>query len=306
MSLTPEQLEQRKRLITATDAAAICGVSPFATAHDVYAQKLGLVPPLVQNFAMRRGHAMEALGVEWLAEAHAPLIVERSGDVTRTHPVMTWLGATPDALVFEVPGAKPIAVGEVKTAGVRAAAAWDDDIGDPCIPEQYLVQIQVQLTVVGVKRALVVGMLATEDEPRIYEVEHEPDLESAILEACDDFRRNHLEPRIPPPNDGSEAAGRLIKALFPRPTRDMLHAGADAEALAERFLEAKEREAEAREEAKRLEAVMCAQIGEHEGISGAGWRALWGYREEAEVKAYVRKAHRVFDLRRVGKSRKAA
>lgn len=306
MSLTPEQIEKRKGLITATDAAAICGVSPWATAHDVYAQKLGLVPPLKQTFAMRRGHALEALGIEWLAEARAPMIVSPAGDVTRVHRILDWLGATPDALVFPAADEQACAVGEVKTAGVRAAAAWDDEDGEPCVPDHYLVQVQVQLTVVGVKKAYVAAMLATEDEPRLYEIEHDPDLEVAVLEACDDFRRNHLEPRIPPPFDGTEAAARLVKALFPRPTRDMLASTPETETLAAAYFAAKEREKCARDEAEQAAALLCAHIGEHEGISGAGWRALWTHRDEVEVKAFTRKAHRAFDLRRVGKGKRAA
>ena len=306
MSLTKEQLEQRKGLITATDAAAICGVSPYSTAHDIYAQKLGLVPPLEQTFAMRRGHAMEALGVEWLQEQRAPLIVKRSGDVTRTHSILHWLGATPDALVYEAGREKPVAVAEIKTAGLRVAHLWDDEVGEPCLPDEYLVQGQVQMTVTGLKKVYVVGIIPTEDEPRIYEIEHEPELEAEILEACDKFRRNHLEPRVPPPYDGSEGGLRLIKNLFPRSKRDMLVATPETESIAQRWLAAREREAEAKAQAQDLEAALCEKTGEHEGIRGDGWRLLWRFQETAEVKAYTRKAHRVFDLRRVGKSKRAA
>lgn len=307
MSFTEEQLAKRRALITATDAAAICGVSPWKTAHDVYADKLGLVPPTEPSFRMRRGLALEHLGFEWLREQRAPLVVVPSTTDTRTHPIMTWLGATPDALVFEPSDpTKPCAVGEIKTAGLRAADSWNDEDGEPCIPEHYLVQIQVQLTVVGVKRATLVAMLDTEDEPRLYDVEHDPDLESAILEACDRFRRNHLEPHVPPPLDGSDGAARLVRALFPRPTRDIVSATPDIEIMARQWLTAKEAEKEAEAQRKELERQICSRIGDHEGVAGSGWRALWSYRNECEVPAYVRKAHRVFDLRRVGKGRKAA
>lgn len=298
MGLTREQLEQRKRLITASDAAAICGVSPWKTAHDVYAEKVGLVPSWNGNYKTRRGDALEPLGVELLANELAPLTVKRAGDVTRTHAILCWLGATPDALILDASG-NEVATGEIKTAGVRAAADWDDVHGEPVIPDYYLVQVQVQLTVCAVRRAHVVAMLDSEDAPRFYVVEHSPENETAILEACDDFRRHHLEPRIPPPIDGTLASARMVRALYPKPTRDFRVGDAESERLAKEYLEAQAAEKAAKERKKTAGDALCSLIGDHEGVAGQGWRALWRF-QEGTTYTVTREGGRVLDVRKVG------
>lgn len=294
--MTPEQLEQRRSLITATDAPAILGLHPNRSVHDVYAAKLGLAQSNGQTWRMRRGLAVEPAGLAWLAEQRK-IDVMPCGTELRVHPILTWLGASPDGLVLE--RGAPVAAVEVKTAGLGVTHLWDDEDGEPRVPDHYLVQVAVQLLVTRLPRAVLVADIATEEEPRLYDVERDPDLEAIVLEECDRFRREHLEPRIPPPPDGSESARQLLLARFPRPTRDMLTATPETTALAEQWIAARTREEDARRERRICEAQLCAVIGEHEGIRGDGWRALWGHREETRVEAYTRKAHRVFDVRQV-------
>lgn len=302
MGLSAEQIEQRKSLITASEAAAICGLSPFATAFDVYARKMG-GDAWAGNYRTKRGDALEPLGVELLAQQLAPMTVKRSGDVTRTHCIFSWLGATPDALVLDGAG-KEIAVGEIKTAGIRTAEHWTDETGEQIVPDYYLCQVQVQMTVCRLKRAHVVAMLDTEDDPRFYMVDHSPDNESAILEVCDDFRRKHLEPRIPPAPDGSESAYRMIKALFRRETKPLVLASPELTEVAREYFAALKAEKDAVIRKKNAQARICTAIGDHEGIDGHDWRATWKWRESTEVKAYVKEGYRHFDCRAVGAAKK--
>lgn len=56
---SPEWLEWRKGLLTATDAASIMGISPYQTAYQCWHVKLGRSPGQKVNAAMRRGQADE-------------------------------------------------------------------------------------------------------------------------------------------------------------------------------------------------------------------------------------------------------
>jgi putative phage-type endonuclease len=57
---TPEWLEMRKKMITATDACVIMNTSLFLTPYTLWEQKLNLSPPQKQNSAMKRGSDLES------------------------------------------------------------------------------------------------------------------------------------------------------------------------------------------------------------------------------------------------------
>ena len=54
-----EWLEHRRRSIGGSDAAAIIGLNPWASAYSVWAEKLGVIPPKEDNEAMRLGRDLE-------------------------------------------------------------------------------------------------------------------------------------------------------------------------------------------------------------------------------------------------------
>jgi putative phage-type endonuclease len=54
-ALSQEQIALRQTFIGGSDAASICGVNPYKTAHDVYLEKIGQGKPIVETEAMRWG-----------------------------------------------------------------------------------------------------------------------------------------------------------------------------------------------------------------------------------------------------------
>jgi putative phage-type endonuclease len=309
VSLSPEQIEQRKRLITASDAAAILGLNPWRSPLDVWASKVHEdAKPIRQNFKMRRGHAVEPLLLEWLGEQRAPLRVVPAGDKTLTHPLLTWLGATPDGLVYDGDALKANA--EAKSSG--AVEHWQDEAGDPQIPDYYHPQVVVQMAVTNAPSTLVVAEILTdrgpESEPWIIEVERDRELEAIVLEELDDFRRKYIETRTPP--DLESATYRQIATVFRRPQRaELLPASTEASDLARRYLAAQEAKKAAEVEIEATKAEICKAIGDAEGLHGDEWKATWRWREGGPV-SFVRDGYRHFDLRAVGvaakKGRKAA
>ncbi len=298
MSLTLEQIEQRKGLITASDAAAILGLNPWKGPIDVWNEKVNGGPPFRGNYKTRRGHAVEPLLLEWLGEKKAPLVMKPAGAVTLVHPVLTWLGATPDALFYRGPeGGRPIANGEAKSTGL--IEHWTDESGDPQIPDYYHPQVVVQMAVTNAPRTFVVAEMIDprESEPWILEVERDMDLEAIILEELDDFRRKYIETRECPPLD--DASYRQLAAVFRRPKfAELVPASPEDVALAAEYLAASKAAKEASDRAEAAKTALCARIGDREGIIGDGWRVHW--KERAAQSYQVEKpAYRHFDLREV-------
>lgn len=304
--LTDKQIEQRRTMVTASDAGAILGIDPWRSAHDVWAEKvLGERSP--DKWAFARGHALEGPLVGWLDDRLAPDDLRAYHvNETRSHAILTWLGATVDLEVHEsqtgeLGGARGlVAVGDAK---VTSGYGWGER-GARAIPDHYLVQFQVQMTVRKVARHYCVVDVLEDAEPTMLVTEHDPELEAAILEELDTFRRAYLEPKVPPPNDGSPGAQRLVKKLWGNraPTGPRLQATPESEELARRYLVAKEQRKSAEAEMKAIEAQLCERIGDFEGVVGDGWRALWSWRKESERKAQPARTvpgFRVFDLRPV-------
>ena len=303
MALSPEQIEQRRSLITASDAAAILGLLPFKdarTAHDVWAEKVGLAPPFEGNWRTRRGEAIEPLLLTWLGEHEAPLVVKPSGGTTLTHPILSWLGATPDALVYD--GSDVVSVGEAKSTGY--AQDWVDEYGADVIPDYYQVQLVVQMAVVRVPVARIVVEVVGKDEPRLLRYARNEEDELAILEELERFHRNHIVTKKPPPLD--DATYRQVATVYRRPTSDKLTIWSErAELLAQRYLKAQSIEKKAKAEASKAKAEICKLIAENEGITGPTWRATW---KERGAQHYVvdKPSYRHFDLRRVRQKKEKA
>ena len=58
-ALTPEQLQERQSFIGGSDAPAVCGVSPWRTAYQVYLEKIGQGEPVKETEAMYWGSIHE-------------------------------------------------------------------------------------------------------------------------------------------------------------------------------------------------------------------------------------------------------
>jgi len=212
----------RQQLITASEVAAIVGVSPWQTAHDVWVNKRNPKPQ--ETAAMRRGTAAEDIIHGWF-EAHGhdgnrPLSVEpglRYGDAPIQGP-LTWVGASPDALAVDAD--MNVYTVEYKTS----SQPWFGGI-----PPHYLVQVRWQLlcvptaaygVLIGVTGLSVEldGMLASVDAsaqtagqtvlslmlehgamvPQVYIVQRNPEEERALLRQVADWYAHHVVMDIEP------------------------------------------------------------------------------------------------------------
>jgi putative phage-type endonuclease len=129
---SPEWLEWRKGIITATDAAVLLGASPYCTPYGGWLKKTGQATEQPVNSAMLRGQRDEPIARKMFTEKTGinmtPCCVESS--------TYNFLGASLDGL--SDCGSMIL---EIKSNGDR----YHDNLSTRGIPEFHMMQIQHQL-----------------------------------------------------------------------------------------------------------------------------------------------------------------
>lgn len=226
-SLTPEWFESHRTHITATDIAPILGKSDYKTALDVFAEKTGRVKPFEGNEHTRRGQRYEPVILADYSEATGCNVITPLP--LYVHPSLSFLAATPDAAAYDPAetGAKnPLICGDrsvmpfygsaygveakFSMSPARAAALGEEGTDD--IPDDWLLQTQTQMSVMGWPRVdlavLLYGRL------KIYPVARNDDL-IAIIESAAKEMHERIEADDPPEPDWEHSqTPRLIKALY--------------------------------------------------------------------------------------------
>lgn len=137
---TPEWLEMRKTHIGASDAAIIMKVSPWKTPYQLWQEKLGVVEPEPENFAMREGKRKEPIARKVLEEELGmPLIPS-----IKLHNERSWQMASLDAMSLD-----ESVIAEIKCPG----KADHEQALSGIVPEKYYPQLQHQIEVCGLDYA---------------------------------------------------------------------------------------------------------------------------------------------------------
>jgi len=140
--ITEVQRAMRARTIGSSEAAAILGLSPYASAWDVWAEKSSMLKAGGTSEAAELGDAMEGHLVDWAARRLNMVGLAR--DVVLVHAVHPFLVANADAVGTEKSGER---VGiEAKTGGLCGplVGEWGEEWTDD-VPDQYFIQCQFQM-----------------------------------------------------------------------------------------------------------------------------------------------------------------
>lgn len=195
--------------ITATEIAAVVGLSPWSNQFVLWHKKSGLpVPPFVVTPQVEWGNRLEdAVAKKWQDE-HEGYCVESTG--TWKHLDREWQRATPDRILTTSRG-NTVELLEVKTS--PTGEGWEAGI-----PLHYLCQIQWQLDTLGLTRCHVAVLIAGHDY-REYVVEYDEDDAYTLRSAAEEFLtdvRNGQRPNI----DNSDATYNTIRAQAARFTAE--------------------------------------------------------------------------------------
>jgi putative phage-type endonuclease len=208
--------EERTKGIGASEAAQAIGVSKYGTPLELYLRKIGELPPIETNRAMRAGHHAEPfVAAEWQAETGKIIEVEQLFLRSTDHP---HLFATLDAVTTKGD------IVEIKTIGEhRARDAGLGPDGSDAIPTEWLLQAHQQMLVGDSwagdspfmidTSAVHFAVLVGGQELRTYRVERQPRLIESMVYHLSAFwgRVERRDP--PPPSAGSDV--RFMHLLHP-------------------------------------------------------------------------------------------
>lgn len=224
-----EWLAARRQGVTASEIAAVLGISPFESAFNLYYAKRGEIPANFDNDRLSLGHHLEP----WIAERFA----EARADVYLTAPAGLWASterdwqlATPDGLIFDVPVAtveccgdwngsscwncperSPLAVWEGKTYGTYED--WGED-GTDEIPAHYRAQVLWQMDVVGCQVGYVSCLFLSTQQIRTYEIAYDADDVALMRKRGLEFWEQ-VQAGDVPELDAHAATTGALKALHP-------------------------------------------------------------------------------------------
>jgi predicted phage-related endonuclease len=261
-----EWLSMREYAVTASDAGALLGVHDYTTAYELWARKMGLLPPMAQDDpVLVRGELLEddALELfrrsrpEWRIVAN---IIGQDG-LFLEDPVYR-LGATPDAFCVDpdhVPG-----IIEIKTTD---HATFRDKWGGPDDPQPPLwIAVQATLTgyLAGARRAHIAVMCVGRTlDLHVVSLDINFRVVQRLQAAAKAFWRA-VDTDVPPDPD-FERDGEAIKALLPHERGTSIDLSGDNEVIVaigtKLALDRQIAELEAAQ--GRCEALLRHKIGEH-------------------------------------------
>lgn len=195
----PEEkwLEYRRLGIGGSDAAAILGVSPFATARDLYYDKLKLVSyeDSENNWVQKKmGHLLEDLVAEIFHVKTGYKIFQIKKMFQ--HPIHKFMLADVDYFIT-LPN-NETAILEIKTTNYNATDHWWKD-GIETVPVNYEIQGRHYMAVMNLNHVFYCCLYGNnENETIIRHIERDFDYEEELIALESDFWNNHIVTETPP------------------------------------------------------------------------------------------------------------
>ena len=197
-----EWLKHRRKSIGGSDAATIVGLNPWSSPYELWADKLGKIPPKEENEAMRIGHDLEEYVAKRFCEATGKK-VRRENSILRD-PKLPFAHANVDRLII---GEK--AGLECKTTSVLNLKRFAG--GE--YPPNYYVQCQHYMMVTGYK-VWYLAVLVLGREFLWFEVKRD-DEDIEALKAAEQEFWEYVDKQEPPAVDGTDSCSDTLDKLYP-------------------------------------------------------------------------------------------
>ncbi|MFK4801729.1 YqaJ viral recombinase family protein [Streptomyces sp. MPA0124] len=198
--------------ITATEIAAVVGLSPWMSRFTLWHKKAGLrAAPFEMTPAIEWGNRLEdAVAAKWQDE-HPGLIAAPAG--TWKHRERQWQRATPDRLIYPQPAgefdltSQAAGLLEVKTSPM--GDEWGPDGAEDGVPIWYRCQVMWQMDVLGVRRTDFAVLISGHDY-REYVVEYDEGEAKTLRDAAEQFL-NEVRAGQRPPIDSADDTYKTIR-----------------------------------------------------------------------------------------------
>ncbi len=267
MTTDVDWLEWRKGGIGASDIAALLGISPWSSPWSVWADKLGLLPPLPDTGKMEFGRRAEKIIAPWFTDLTGLHIAGEQ--MWCTNPERPWMRATPDGMVVAHPDTSyEEALGGFEMKFDSRSARWSE------VPAHYQAQAQWQMAVTGWQRVWFAVLHGWRLE--VYELERDQADIDLMIERAEQFWHDHVLAEVEPPTDGHDATAAAIAHVYSTVDDDKtvaLDDQPDAVAALRSLAAAKAMKASAETEVKALTARVKTAMGDAYEATIAGERA---------------------------------
>lgn len=250
-----EWLELRKKSIGGSDASTVCGLNPYSSLIELWADKTGRIPPKEDGEAMRIGRDLEEYVAKRFCEATGKKVRKRNAMFQ--HDKYNFITANVDReVVGENAGL------ECKTTSVMNKS----DFEGGQIPLNYLCQCRHYMNVMGYEK-MYLAVLVMGRAFYWYEIPYDKSEGDVLLSMEIDFWENHIKPDVRPEPDGSESAGRVLKEVFSEQRANTIAMFEQAKTVDELMaVKAQIKELETREEELKQKLILALD-GNDEGLT---------------------------------------
>ena len=254
-------LAQRRKSIGGSDAAAIVGLSQYATPYTVWADKTGRLPEQEDNEAMRQGRDLE----EYVAERW----MEATGKTVRRSNAMLYNSLYP----FAHADIDRTVVGE--NAGLECKTTSTLNLRqfkNVEFPEKYYAQCVHYMAVTGAARWYL-AVLVYGRGFFTFTLERDQAEIDALMTAERDFWKL-VEQDTPPALDGLEATGEALQTLYPN-SRDNSVELFGREAMLSEYVALQGQKKELTERISLIENTIKADMQEAESGRCGAYTVSW-------------------------------
>jgi predicted phage-related endonuclease len=284
-------LAERRDYIGGTEVPIVLGEGSYGSAAELYAEKKGLRPPLIDSGVLRRGRWGEAAVFEALAEERPEWNVQRA----RVHVRDTEhrFACTPDGFAT-APDRDGIGIVEGKVIARSRYRGWldfpDDHISGPATPPTaYTLQTLTGMMLNDCSWGVLAVLINSEFDwtLRLFDVERNPAIEDRILDRVDAFWRDHLDANVMPPFEPQRDA-ELVRLLYPKDNGTEIDLTGDNRTLTlvDEWTETSAALKRLKDSEKAIKTELQGKLGEHTfGRLADGRRLSWKHQH--------RKAHTV-------------
>ena len=263
-------MTDRTKGIGGTDIAAIMGVHPYRTAHDVFLEKTGRSVPVPMNEPMYWGIHLEVKVADRYQKEHPDIEVVRDLGVI-PHPEHPWWLGSPDASAYK--NGETVWGIEVKTASSFRKKSFGEP-GTDQIPKEYILQCMWYMPVLGVNE-MHVPVLFGGQEYQEYMVKKDNDLLDMMFESAREFWMDNVQKDVPPPMDGSEACKDLMLSKYPDANDKIINAEPMLVDFAARYNDIRTSMKDLKEEQEKLKNIFKKELGENKGMECDQFRLTW-------------------------------
>lgn len=195
-------LTQRRKTIGGSDAAAIVGLSRYATPYTVFMDKTGRLPDKPDTEAMRLGRDLE----DYVAKRWQ----EATGKRVRRCNAMIYSAEYP----YSHADVDRLVVGENAGLECKTTSALDlKQFKGVEFPEKYYAQCVHYMAVTGAERWYL-AVLVFGRGFFVYTLERDQAEIDALMAAEAEFWTGYVEKDTPPPPDGSEATTEALQVVY--------------------------------------------------------------------------------------------